>query len=82
MRSLSTRYLAIVFVVSRARRVSRIYLAFLGDSVPLSTAFCNQVTTQRACSFLNSLPNVRLKSHSGCHVTKLSTASWYGFVPR
>gem|GEM_PF-6183205 len=75
MRSLSTRYFAIVLVVSRAWRVSRIYLAFLGGIVPFNTAFCNQVTTQRACSFLNSLPNVRLKSPSGCHVIKLSIAS-------
>lgn len=70
------RYFAIVLVVSSVRRVSRIYLAFLGDSVPLSTAFCNPVTTQRACSFPNSLPNVRPKSHSGFPVVNASISDW------
>ncbi len=76
------RYLAMVLVVSRRRRVSRISFAFLTGSVPFSTAFCNPVTIQRACSFLKSLPNVRAKSASGRQVTKSFTAVSRGFCSR
>ena len=82
IRSLSMRYLAMVFVVSRSRRVSRIFFACLVVSVPLSTAFCNPVTTQRACSFLKSLPNVRAKSASVFQVRKFSIAVSRGLCSR